>query len=63
MMLTIIVVSISLRTNAAKEIFQNYTDTVKFKGIVVPPATFSKRVAILMRDTVDLPPKKRTVVN
>jgi hypothetical protein len=51
MILTIILVSMSLRTNAAKDVSHNYTDTAKMEGIVVHAGNFSQRVAILMRDT------------
>ena len=49
--LTIILSSVSLKVNAAKEIFYNNTDTLKLKGVVIQAGNFSKRVAILMRDT------------
>ena len=49
--LTIILSSVSLKVNASKEIFYNNTDTLKLKGVVIHTGNFSKRVAILMRDT------------
>ena len=37
--------------NANKDFFYNYADTFKLKGLVIQPGNFSKRFAILMRDT------------
>jgi hypothetical protein len=48
--LTIILIAISLNTDA-KENSLNSTDTLKQKGIVIHVSNFSKKVAILMRDT------------
>jgi hypothetical protein len=42
---------ISFNTYAAKELFYDYSDTNKLKGVVIQASRFSKRVAILMRDT------------
>jgi hypothetical protein len=48
--LTIILISVSFNTDA-KEIFPNNIDTLKQKGVIIHVSNFSKRFAILMRDT------------
>lgn len=49
--LTIILSSISLKVNAAKEVFYNNSDTLKLNGVIIHSGKYSKKGAVLMRDT------------